>query len=74
VNSLRFEALRDGIEGHELLCQFRDALPNLRGADRDRARALLAGGDGVVTKYHVFAGDAHLLDERRPELLALLDR
>lgn len=74
VNSLRFEALRDGIEEHELLTQLKAKLPKLSGADKTRAEALLEGGDGLVTNYHVFSTSAELLCERREEVLALLSK
>ena len=74
VNSLRFEALRDGIEEHELLVQLKRSLETLGASDRELAERLLDGGDGLVTNYHVFVSDADALDGRRSRLLSLLDR
>jgi hypothetical protein len=74
LNSLRFEALRDGLEDHHLLVMLQEKLPSLGEQDRAEARKLLDGGDGLVTNAHLFSSDAERLLLARQRVLALLSR
>ncbi len=73
INSLRFEALRDGLEDNELLRMLRDVVPKLARASRAEAQRLLADGDGAVTNMFVYESDPTRLLARRERLLALLE-
>ena len=72
INSLRFEALRDGFEDYELLYQLRQKLPELSGDTRREAQKLLDGGDGLVTNTHLFSIDSVRLFTTRKRVLKLL--
>ena len=74
LNSLRFECLRDGLEDHELLVMLRAKLKSLPAAEREQARRLLNGGDGLTTNAHVYSGDPRRLLETRRRILGLLER
>ncbi len=74
INSLRFEALRDGIEEHELLCQLKECFGKLSGADQKKADVLLNGGDGLVTNNHLFVDDPSRFIQVRGQILDILDK
>ncbi|MCZ7645373.1 MAG: DUF4091 domain-containing protein [Planctomycetota bacterium] len=72
INSLRFEALRDGLEDHELLVQLKRKLPNLSGEAKAEAEKLL-GGAGLVENMFLYTQDAAALSRAHARVLALLD-
>ncbi|MGH7142676.1 MAG: glycoside hydrolase domain-containing protein [Planctomycetota bacterium] len=73
VNSLRFEALRDGLEDNELLRQLQAKLPQLSAADQAEARKLIDGGDGLVTTCFVYSTVPERLEQTRRRVLLLLN-